>query len=112
MSKPKIDRQANPIVERLVELQGELLEVFMEEADPKKWPKGDTPEGRGDRAWLKKNALLTGGLVLKMSELRFLQAAEEGGKLPDDIQGMVEEAERDARRLLKLVAGGNRGAQG
>jgi hypothetical protein len=103
--------------ERLQSLHEELADVFIGEADPKKWPgAGLAPAAldsktRGDRYWSKKNAVATIALMMRITGLTALvqQAGTGGGAAAvtdenDQLDQDVKDAEKQAAKLLDAVA--------
>lgn len=67
-------------ISRLTEIEEQLVDIFVVEAETKKWPGMDTPQSRGDRYWHKKNALATLTLVGRIQTvLRDIRTSEGGG---------------------------------
>lgn len=104
--------------ERLQQLEEGLTDIFIAEADPKRWPGADveaaamTKEDRGDRYWCKKNAFATLSLVQRISTLigqvqgpGTTPAAQDGAADLDspDIEAETASAEREAKRLLEAL---------
>lgn len=80
--------------ERIQGLTEELADVFISEADPRKWPGATIPVDmqdktmRGDRYWMKKNAVATMALMLRINS--FVDVVQrQGGYLapPEDNHG-------------------------
>lgn len=103
--------------ERLQALHEKLVDVFLDEADPEKWPgKGVElanmdAKTRGDRYWSKKNAVATIALTQRIQSLvtvaRTATAAGGGEETPEavvepevDIDKQVADAEKEASKLL------------
>jgi hypothetical protein len=73
-----------------------LLDVLVEEADPSGWPSSDTKEGRGDRAWLKTNAIKTAALIVKIEDLVGLRGVLRPSGAPGNPNSEeVDEGETD-----------------
>lgn len=103
--------------ERLQSLSEKLTDVFLNEAEPGKWPGHYIEPGnmdqqtRGDRYWCKKNAVATLSLVDRVNRLiGETQAASMGGTggaavtdaEPDDgsLDADIRQAEKEATKLL------------
>lgn len=104
--------------EKLQELTEKLTDVFLQEADPAKWPGASLESGtmdqqtRGDRYWCKKNATATLTVIMKTSNLVSLiqlrsaggeqgGAAVEGEKEEvDSLDAEIAAAEKEAIRLM------------
>lgn len=87
-----------------------LLDVLVDEADPSTWPKSDTKEGRGDRAWMKTNAIKTAALIVKIEDLVGLRGVLAGPLRPSkEHDDELEEGETagasagDAADVDKLI---------
>jgi len=101
-------------IERLQELQELLADVFLDEADPRNWPsagvkQADMPQkDRGDRVWIKKNAMGTVNLICRITTL-LAPSAPAGGGTPDDekqeLADMRKAAEKEATELLTRLNG-------
>lgn len=106
--------------ERLQALHEKLVDVFLDEADPEKWPGQGLPltsmdaRTRGDRYWSKKNAVATIALTQRIQALvtvvRNASAAGAGEETPEavadpeeDLDRQVADAEKEATRLLNTV---------
>lgn len=106
--------------ERLQALHEKLVDVFLDEADPEKWPgqgielANMDAKTRGDRYWSKKNAVATIALTQRIQSLvtvvRQVTAGGGGEEAPEavtepeeDLDRQVAEAEKDAKRLLDTV---------
>ena len=106
--------------ERLQALHEKLVDVFLDEADPEKWPgqgielASMDAKTRGDRYWSKKNAVATIALTQRIQSLatvvRQASAAGAGEEAPEavadpeeDLDRQVADAEKDAKRLLDQV---------
>jgi hypothetical protein len=112
--------------ERLQQLEERLIDVAIEEADPDKWPgKGVAvaamdQQTRGDRYWVKKNAVATISLAQRVGVLMgsvqgfgTTPTAEEGDdqQQHDHLDAEVKAAEKEAQRLLKALQSGEGKAQ-
>lgn len=103
--------------ERLQELSEKLTDVFLDEAEPGKWPGHSIEPGnmdqqtRGDRYWCKKNAVATLSLVDRVNRLiGDTQAASMGGTggaaVREDgvdessLDADIRQAEKEAAKLL------------
>ena len=80
-----------------------LADVALEELDSSKWPKPTTKEGRGDRVWMKKNALATLALLDQIQRTIRSQPFEplppestNPGEPETDVDRMIREAEERA----------------
>lgn len=102
-------------IERLVELEESLIDIYLEEADPKNWPgkgaMGDqlTKQQRGDRYWEKKNAIATVALA---QETRKLIANDKAALGRDPYNGhelddKISDAEKRAREAIDRVRAGS-----
>lgn len=78
-------------ISTLKNLREQLIDALIEEADPLKWPATNSAQGRGDRLWMKKNAIASVELVEQLTEVIGLGIS---GDLGTD-----SEIERDAARL-------------
>lgn len=102
--------------ERLQALTEKLTDVFLDEADPEKWPghglAANTMEAqtRGDRYWCKKNAAATLTVIMKTTGLIGViqqrsaagvgDGVPAGGDEPDGLDGEIRAAEKEAARLI------------
>lgn len=95
---------------KLQSLSEKLADVFIQEANPDNWPgAGLLPadmdkQTRGDRYWVKKNAVATLSLLTKMDTLKGVAApaadsAETEGLLDEEIAS----AEKEAAKLLDTM---------
>lgn len=108
--------------EKLLDLQEQLTDVFLTEADPSNFPGAGKPaatwtkDERGDRYWCKKNASASLSIVLRLtnlveSERRRAQGVPAGeGDVPDDdaddlMDRDIKAAQREAEKLLARVHG-------
>lgn len=96
-------------IEKLEELQERLADVFLDEADPRNWPGADVKQvdmkqqDRGDRVWIKKNAMGTVNLICRITTL--LEPPPAGGA-PDDEKekrALAAAAEKEATELLERL---------
>lgn len=98
-------------LEKLRSLQESLADIFIEEADPRKWPDMQTRDSRGDRYWHKKNANASLVLVGRIENLLALRAGRTTGNdqaSRDDeakLDGEIAAAEKEAARLGRNVVG-------
>jgi hypothetical protein len=101
-------------IERLHDLEERLIDVYLDEADPRNWPgvgaMGDqlTKEQRGDRYWEKKNAVAT---VMLAHETRKLIANDKQalGRDPytdGEMDRKIHEAEKRAAEAVKKAQDG------
>lgn len=96
---------------RLADLQDDLIEVVLQEADPNEWPGAGKPlasleqQERGDRYWCKKNASATLVLATKIQSLLSIDSRPEGQQRPDDadLEKEQRDAEREAERILGRI---------
>ena len=93
-------------INRLVAIEEELVDVYIEECQPKKWPDTSNAQNRGDRYWFKKNALATLTLVGRIQTvLRDARGDGSGaGEQKDPPPGQLdpaEDIEQEAARLEK-----------
>lgn len=95
-------------IEKLQELQERLADVFLDEADPRNWPGAGVKQAdmkqqdRGDRVWIKKNAMGTVNLICRITTL-LAPPSSAGGSIPDDdkeLADMRKAAEKEAAQLL------------
>ena len=96
---------------RLMDLQERLLDVFLDEADPKNWsgagttPAEMTPQIRGDRHWDKKSAAST--MVVLTGVDRLIENTREAlGRDPFDDADMdkqISRAEAEAQKRADAV---------
>jgi len=108
--------------ERLQRLHEELTDVFLDEADPARWPgHGLQPSAmdqqtRGDRYWCKKGAVATIALMTRISNLTDIvqRSSAAGTDQPeavvdtaqDELDAQVRAAEKEAAKLLKNLQSG------
>lgn len=107
--------------ERLQALHEELVDVFLDEANPKKWPGHGVElvsmdaKTRGDRYWSKKNAVATIALTQRVQALVTVVQQRTAGDEPDpaavgepedDLDKLTAEMEAEAKRLLAKLHGG------
>jgi len=104
--------------EKLQQLTEKLTDVFLQEADPDKWPGAALESGtmdqqtRGDRYWCKKNAAATLTVIMKTSnlvsaiQLRSAGGEQGGAAVPeaeaehDTLDAEVAAAEKEAMKLM------------
>ncbi|MDQ0068271.1 hypothetical protein J2W34_000045 [Variovorax boronicumulans] len=108
--------------ERLQALHEKLVDVFLDEADPEKWPGQGIAlatmdaQTRGDRYWSKKNAVATIALTQRIQTL--VTVVRGSGDAPpesptsltdpeDDLDKMTSEMEAEAKRLLNKLHSAN-----
>ncbi len=106
--------------ERLQTLSERLTDVFLDEAEPGKWPGHGIEVGamdqktRGDRYWCKKNAVATLSLIDRVAKLTgTIQAASaagagaaavpEGEEDEGSLDAEINSAEKEAAKLLDQV---------
>ena len=105
--------------EKLQALQEKLVDVFLMEADPDNWAGAGmlladmNHEQRGSAYWCKKNAVATGGLIQRVSNLTMkieMANTPPGGGGADeisdaeiDVDKQVAAAEKEGKRLLDKV---------
>lgn len=107
--------------EKLQELTEKLTDVFLNEADPDKWPGANLESGtmdqqtRGDRYWCKKNAAATLTVIMKTANLvgviqQRSAAGEQGGasvegekEEEESLDAEIARAEKEAAKLLDQV---------
>lgn len=98
-------------IEKLKELQERLADVFLDEADPMNWPGAGVKQAdmeqkaRGDRVWIKKNAMGTVNLICRIATL-LAPTPPAGGGTPDDEKEkrqLIDAAEKEAAELLKRL---------
>jgi len=115
--------------ERLQQLEEKLMDVFLSEADPETWPGHGIATGamdqktRGDRYWVKKNAVATLSLAQRVGttigqvQLRGAgttapeSASAPEGPAPDHLDDEVSAYEKEAAALLKGLQDGSRKAE-
>jgi hypothetical protein len=109
--------------EKLQQLEEKLADVFIGEAEPAKWPGHGIDPGamdqktRGDRYWVKKNAVATLSLMQRVAvtigqvQLRGAgttpEKPAEGGE-QDHLDAEVQGYEKEAAKLLKDMQDGAR----
>lgn len=70
-------------ISKLTEIEEQLTDLFISEAEKKKWPGMETAQSRGDRYWHKKNALATLTLVGRIQTvLRDIRTGDGGSEKP------------------------------
>jgi hypothetical protein len=96
-------------LEKLASLQERIADVFLDEAEPDKWPSLDTAVGRGDRYWLKKNASASLAIMLKLENLLGLrQGRVDGAGAPiaadePDLEKEIRDAEKQTEKLINMA---------
>lgn len=102
---------------RLQDLNNELIDVFVEEADPKEWPGAGKPlasleqQERGDRFWCKKNAAATLTLAVKIQSMIDQRTRPDWKPGQDDDKDLDQElaaAEREAAKRIERIQQGGR----
>lgn len=102
-------------IKRLEELGNELIDVVLEESDPKEWPGAGKPlasleqQERGDRYWCKKNAGATLVLAMKIHSLvetRTRPDWKPSDKDAEDLEAEQKAAEREAAKVLERIHAG------
>ena len=101
-------------LDRLEDMAEQLADAFLLEADPQSWagagasPEDWTAQIRGDRVWMKKNAIATGGVLAHTLNLikhhRERQAGAMGpyvGDQPDELDRKIADAERRAKEATE-----------
>lgn len=113
---------------RLQSLSERLTDVFLEEADPDRWPGRGIDlanldqRTRGDLYWCKKNAVATLSLIGRVASLTNIIRMQGGEPLPpgpeqngqseeDGLDAEIREAEREAQRLLNDIQKGTKKAE-
>jgi hypothetical protein len=107
--------------EKLQALTEKLTDVFLQEADPDKWPGAKLESAnmdqqtRGDRYWVKKNAAATLTVIMKTVNLvgviqQRSAGGEEGGAAVEDgaseasgLDAEIKAAEKEATKLLNQL---------
>lgn len=111
--------------EKLQALAEKLTDVFLQEAEPSKWPGAGLDSSamdqqtRGDRYWVKKNAAATLTVIMKTTNLMgVIQlrgiGGEGGGAAPaetpepedDSLDADIKAAEKEATKLLNQLQSG------
>lgn len=97
--------------EKLQTLSERLTDVFLDEAEPEKWPGHNIEPGamdqqtRGDRYWCKKNAVATLTLIGRVTDLIQKQRNSGNGAavVTDEeatLDAEINAAEKEAAKLL------------
>lgn len=109
--------------DKLLELQEQLIDAAILEADPKNWhgeglkPNEMTRDTRGDRYWCKRNAVATLSLVMRINSLSDqVRRASATPPAPDgttpaagitdeaeELEAEVVSCEKEAQNLLKRL---------
>lgn len=111
-------------LQRLQELSEELADVFIHEADPENWsgsgiiPRDMTKEERGNRAWDKRGAMGTGGVLRYTLDLIGFHEKTPFGTLPAeqaardaDLDAKISDAEKRAAAAVERVMSRAKGAK-
>jgi len=102
-------------LQRLNDLTERLADVFLDEADPDGWPGAGVPaeawdkQIRGDRVWVKKGAMATGGVLRYALDLVAKNVTD--GSIPgpedhakeSDLDRQIREAEKRAGEAVARV---------
>lgn len=100
---------------RLDEIEELLTEEFLIEADPREWPGFGKPpadwtrEQRGDRQWIKKNAIGTAATLRSLHDLidrhegNQSKDPETQDERNDDLERHISKYEKEAAKLLDKV---------
>lgn len=98
-------------IESLEKRAEELVDVFLAESDPGKWPgHGLEPhemqsKDRGDRFWCKKDAAATLACAQRITTLVEIVRKPAGpGEVPDDLSREIAAAQKEAERLMDDAA--------
>lgn len=94
---------------KLMSRSESLTDIFIEEADPDKWPGAGIQmaeydkEVRGDRYWSKKNAAATLTVIMKIENLvdTVLNRRDASPDEDADIEKSIRKAEKDAEAILE-----------
>lgn len=111
--------------EKLQSLSERLTDVFLNEAEPEKWPGNSLDPGimdqqtRGDRYWCKKNAVATLTLIGRVASLtNIIQEQSNAGAGSAGVTGdeelldaEIKSAEQEASKLLDELQNRNRKVQ-
>lgn len=104
------------ILAKLQQRQEELAELFIVESDRTIWPNLSTPQGRGDRYWIKKNCAQTLGLIVRLQSLFQQHMQRPTGTDPErptdgdpdaDLAKLEKAALREAERVIERAGKGN-----
>ena len=110
-------------IARLQELAEELADVFINEADPENWsgagivPRDMTKDERGNRAWDKKGAMGTGGVLRYTLDLvgyhegREPNSPAEQAARDADMDAKINDAEKRAAAAVERVMQKAKGAK-
>ena len=97
--------------QRLNDLAEKLADVFLAEADPEAWPGAGLPmeawtnQIRGDRVWVKKGAMGTGGVLRYALDL-IEKRSTPAGTTPEedsDLDRSIRDAEKRAKAAVARV---------
>lgn len=103
---------------RLADLEESLVDVFLDEADPRLWPGYGTPiadmdkDTRGDVYWTKKNAAATMVLIGGVMKLK-ANTRDALGRDPyntKELDEQIRRAEKDAAQAVDRVMAATRSA--
>lgn len=108
--------------EKLQALSERLTDVFLNEAEPEKWPGNALAPGamdqqtRGDRYWCKKNAVATLTLIGKVVAITNLKSPAGSGAPgaideQESLDAEINAAEKEAAKLLDQLQNRNRKTQ-
>ncbi len=78
---------------------GEMIDLFLEESDPRKWPGDKTPADRGDRFWFKRNAEATGRIAMRAMQLLEPAIGASTVTTPEEEDERAAKRARDIERL-------------
>lgn len=78
------------------------LAELVKESDPKNWPDMNSQQGRGDRYWMKKNAIATVELIESLETAIRIESSINLSKTP--LQRSDPKLRREAEALLKKHA--------
>lgn len=89
-------------LDELRQARDAALAELVKESDPKNWPDMKSQQGRGDRYWMKKNAIATVELIESLNTAIGLEASISQGSAPH--QKVDPKLRREAEELLKKHA--------
>lgn len=99
-------------IARIEELQEELADVFIQEADPTNWtaagklPNEMSKDERGDRHWDRKGAMGTGAVLKYTFDVLKAHANPDDkgdGASDEDLDAVIASAEKKAKAALSRV---------